>query len=158
MRKDEFIQRNECLLLLTKCLIILFIILYILAIGFSLLGRLFSSCREQGPFFGVVHGLLLALASLLQSTGSRLTGFSSCSTGAQQLCFSGSRAQNLELFLSSCGTGAQLLCGMRDLPRPVIEPMSHALAGEFSTTQPSGKPDLANLTVYLDRETSHLRS
>ena len=83
MRKDEFIQRNECLLLLTKCLIIFFIILYILAVGFSLLGRLFSSCREQGPFFGVVHGLLLALASLLQSTGSRLTGFSSCSTGAQ---------------------------------------------------------------------------
>ena len=64
MRKDEFIQRNECLLLLTKCLIIFFIILYILAVGFSLLGRLFSSCREQGPFFGVVHGLLLALASL----------------------------------------------------------------------------------------------
>ena len=43
MRKDEFIQRNECLLLLTKCLIIFFIILYILAVGFSLLGRLTDS-------------------------------------------------------------------------------------------------------------------
>ena len=46
----------------------------------------------------------------------------------------------LELRLSSCGSQAQLLCGMWDLPRPGIEPMSSALAGEFFTTEPSGKP------------------
>ena len=44
---------------------------------------------------------------LLLSTGSRLTGF------------------------SSCGTWALLLCSMWNLPRPRIKPMSPKLAGEF---------------------------
>ena len=42
--------------------------------------------------------------------------------------------------LSSRGTWACLLCGMRDLPRSGIEPVSPALAGEFFTTEPPGKP------------------
>ena len=65
---------------------------------------------------------------LLRSTGSRHTGFSSC----------GSRA--LDRRLSSCGTWTQLLCGMWDLPGPGLKPVSPALAGEFSTTVPPGKP------------------
>ena len=44
--------------------------------GSSLLHGLFSSCWEQGLLFVSVRGLLL-----LQSTGSRCTGFSSCGTG-----------------------------------------------------------------------------
>ena len=42
--------------------------------------------------------------------------------------------------LSSCGSRAQLLRGMWDLPGPVLEPVSPALAGRFSTTVPPGKP------------------
>ena len=52
---------------------------------------------------------------LLQSTGSRRRG------------------------LSSCGAWAQLLCGMEDLPGPGMEPVSLALAGGFLTTGPPGK-------------------
>ena len=42
--------------------------------------------------------------------------------------------------LSNCGSRAELLRGMWDLPRPVLEPTSPALAGRFSTTAPPGKP------------------
>ena len=52
---------------------------------------------------------------LLQSTGCRHAGF------------------------SSCGAWAQLPCGMWDLPRPVIKLVSPALTGGFSTTGPPGK-------------------
>ena len=107
--------------------------------------------------FVAVHGLSLAAASggysslwctgfslwwllLLQSMGSRHTGFSS----------SGLRA--LEGRLSSCGAWAQLLHGMWDLPRPGIEPMSPALAGRFLTTVPPGQSQFSTfflLQIYL---------
>ena len=54
-------------------------------------------------------------ASLLQSMGSRRLGF------------------------CSCDTWTQFLRGTWDLPRPGIEPVSPALAGEYFTTEP-GKP------------------
>ena len=90
--------------------------------------------------FIAAHGLSLVAASgghsslwctclslqwllLLQSTGSRHAGF------------------------SSCGAWAQLLHGMWDLPRPGIEPVSPALAGRFSTTAPPGK---SLNTVHFD--------
>ena len=65
---------------------------------------------------------------LLQSTGSRCVGFSSCGL------------QALACRLSSCGTRAQLLRGMWDLPGPGLQPVSPALAGGFLTTAPPGKP------------------
>ena len=65
---------------------------------------------------------------LLQSTGSRRKGFSSC----------GLRALGCQV--SSCGTWAQLLSSMWDLPDPGIKPMSPALAGGLLTTAPPGKP------------------
>ena len=37
--------------------------------------------------------------------------------------------------LSSCGSRAQLLRGMWDLPRPGLEPVSPALAGNHCTTR-----------------------
>ena len=41
--------------------------------------------------------------------------------------------------LSICVTWAPLLHGMWDLPRPGIEPVSPALKGGFSTTEPPEK-------------------
>ena len=61
------------------------------------------------------EGFSLWWLLLLQSTGSRCMGF------------------------SSCDSQAQLLRGMWDLPRPGLEPMSPALAGGFLTTAPPGK-------------------
>ena len=79
--------------------------------------RAFSSCGEWWPLFIAVRGPLTIAASLV----------------AEQ------RLQTLRL--SSCGSQAQLLRGMWDLPRPGLEPMSPALAGRFSTTEPPGKPN-----------------
>ena len=45
--------------------------------------------------------------------------------------------------LSNCGSRAQPLRGMRDPPRPGLEPVSPAPAGRFPTTAPPGKPSLA---------------
>ena len=56
--------------------------------------RAFSSCGERGLLFVAVRGLLIAVASLLWSTGSRHAGFSSCGS------------QALERRLSSCGARA----------------------------------------------------
>ena len=39
----------------------------------------------------------------------------------------------------SCGAQAKLLYGIWDLPRPEIEPVIRALAGEFLITGPPGK-------------------
>ena len=94
--------------------------------------------------FVAAHGLSLVAASgdysllqradfllqwllLLQSTGFRPTGFSSCGTWT------------LERRLSSCGACASLFHGMWDLAGPGLEPVSPALAGRFSTTVPPGK-------------------
>ena len=51
------------------------------------------------------------------------------------------------------GTQAQLLLSMWDLPRPGIKPMSHALAGEFLSTVPPGKPDIFLFPSFTDEET-----
>ena len=57
---------------------------------------------------------------------------------------------------SSCGTRAQLLRGTWDLPGPGLEPMSPALAGEFPTTAPPGKPLPALLSPTESRPSSSL--
>ena len=79
-------------------------------------------------------GFSLQWLLLLQSTGSRHAGFSSCSTQVQQLWLMGSRAQAQQLWCMGL-----LLRGMWDLPGPRIEPMFPALAGRFLTTLPPGK-------------------
>ena len=75
-------------------------------------------------------GFSLQWLLLLQSTGSRRAGF------------------------SSCGARAQLLHSMWDLPGSGLEPVSPALAGRFLTTVPPGKspctlPILLFLTHFL---------
>ena len=76
-----------------KSLINLFIYLFLAALGLRCCMRAFSSCVKRGLLFIAVCGLLIAVASLLRSTGSRCAGFSSCGTWAQQLWLAGSRAQ-----------------------------------------------------------------
>ena len=78
--------------------------------------RAFSSCGEQVPLFIAVRGPLTVVASLVVEH----------------------RLQTRRL--NSCGSWAQVPRGMRDLPRPRLEPVSPALAGRFSTTAPPGKP------------------
>ena len=100
-------------------------IIYLLCLFLAVLGlrfcvRAFSSCGEWGPLFITVCGPLTIAASLV----------------AEQ------RLQTLRL--SSCGSRAQSLRGMRDPPRPGLEPVSPALAGRFSTTAPPGKPSPCN--------------
>ena len=75
-----------------------------------------------------MHGLLIAVDSLVEHRLWAHTGFSSWSS------------QALEHRLSSCGTWAQLLHNIWDLPTPGIKPMSPALASGFFTTEPPGKP------------------
>ena len=85
-------------------------------LGLRFCARAFSSCGKRGPLFIAVRGPLTVAASP----------------------FAEHRLQTRRL--SSCSSRAQLLRGMWDLPRPVLEPVSPALAGRLSTTAPPGKP------------------
>ena len=98
----------------------------------SLLCTAFSNCGKQG---------------LLSSCGSRAShcgdcgGFSCCRAWVQgHAGFSGCGSQALEHRRSSCGPQAELLLRVWDLPRPRMEPTSHAQVGRFFATEPPGKP------------------
>ena len=87
-------------------------------VGFSLV------VVSGGASLAAVSGLLVAAACRgAQALGH--AGFSSCSTCA------------LEHRLSSL---VALLCGMWDLPGPGIEPVSPALMGRVSSSEPLEKP------------------
>ena len=66
-------------------------------------------------------------------------GCSLLCAGLLQSDLSCCRAGALEHRISSCGTQAPLLHGTWDLPRPGVEPVSPAVAGEFLTSGPPGK-------------------
>ena len=67
----------------SHCFFLIFY-LFMAVLGLRCCTRAFSSCSERGILFVAVHGLLIAVASLVEEhTGSRLTGFSSCGTWAQ---------------------------------------------------------------------------
>ena len=85
-------------------------------LGLRFCARAFPSCGKWGPLLIAMHGPLTIAASLVEEH----------------------RPQTRRL--SNCGSRAQLLHGMRDPPRPGLEPVSPALAGRFSTTAPPGKP------------------
>ena len=85
-------------------------------LGLRFCVRAFSSCGKWGPLFIVVRGPLIIVASLVAEH----------------------RLQTRRV--SNYGSRAQLLRGMWDLPRPGLEPVSPALAGRLSTTEPPGKP------------------
>ena len=82
--------------------------------------RAFSSCGKRGPLFIAVRRPLTIAASPVAEH----------------------RLQTRRL--SNCGSRAQLLRGMRNPPRPGLEPASPALAGRLSTTAPPGKPSILN--------------
>ena len=86
-------------------------------LGLRFCARAFlSSCGKRGPPLVAVRGPLTIAASLVAEH----------------------RLQTRKP--SRCGSRAQLLRGMRDLPRPGLEPLSPALAGRLPTTAPPGKP------------------
>ena len=85
-------------------------------LGLRFCARAFSSCGKRGPLFIMVRRPLTITASLVAEH----------------------RLQTRRL--SNCGSWAQLLRGMRDPPRPGLEPVFPALAGRLSTTAPPGKP------------------
>ena len=74
-------------------------------------------------------GLLIVVASLAQSTGSRACELSSCSF------------QALGHRFSTCGAWASLAQDMWDLPGPGSEPVCPVLVGGFLTTGPPEKSE-----------------
>ena len=110
--------------------LIYFIYLFIfVCVGSSLLHGGLSLAGVSGGYSSLqCTGLSLQWPLLLQSTGSRRTGFSSCGSWAP------------ERRLSSCGARAQPLHSMWDPHGPGLEPMSPALAGGLPITAPPGKP------------------
>ena len=94
----------------------LFIYLFLAVLGLRFCARDFSGCGERGPLLIAVRGPPTIAASPVAE--HRLQ--------TRRLSCRGSRAKSLR--------------GMRDPPRPGIEPMSPALAGRLSTTAPPGKP------------------
>ena len=94
-------------------------------LGLRFCARAFSTCSKRGPLFIAVRGPLTIAASLVAEH----------------------RLQTRRL--SNHGSWAQPLRGMWDLPRPGLEPMSHALAGRFSTTAPPGKPPTAYVLIRV---------
>ena len=90
--------------------------------------------RQAGVLFIAVHGLLIAVASLLCRAWA---------LGAQASVVVARK-------LSGCGARAYLLHGMWDLPGPELESVSPALAGGFLTTATPGKSPLS--TLYRNRD------
>ena len=84
-------------------------------LGLRFCARAFSSCGKRGPLLIAVRGPPTVAASLVAEH----------------------RLQTRRL--SNCGSQAQSLRGMRDPPRPGLEPVSPALAGGLPTTAPPGK-------------------
>ena len=85
-------------------------------LGLRFCARAFSSCGKRGPLLIAARGPLTIAASLVAEHRLHMRK------------------------LSNCGPRAQPLRGMRDPPRPGLEPMSPAPAGRPSTTAPPGKP------------------
>ena len=109
-------------------------------LGLRFCARASFSCGERGPLFIAVRGpLFIAVRGPLTVAASPVAEH---------------RLQTRRL--SSCGSRAQLLRGMRDPPRPGLEPASPALAGRFSTTAPPGKPLLYLFNVILMLKTQPL--
>ena len=102
-----------------------FIYLFLAVLGLRFCARAFSSCGEWGPLFITVRGPLTIAASLVAEH----------------------RLQTRRL--SSCGSRAQLLHGMWDLPRPGLEPVSPALAGDSQPLHHQGSPTVILLRVIF---------
>ena len=129
---EKFIENLQCDALSSS--VSLFLFTYLFRFGFagsSRLSRLALAVASRGC--SRVAGHRWQWLPFLQRTGSRYTGFSSCSTWAQ-------------LF----GAGGYLSHGMWDLPGWGIKPMSPALASGFLTTGPTGKSSFVCFKCSFD--------
>ena len=106
----------------------LFIYSFTAAPGPRLHARALSICGKRGPLFIAVRGPLTIAASPVAEH----------------------RLQTRRL--SRCGSRAQPLRGMRDPPRPGLEPASATPAGRLSTTAPPGKPSNSFFCKRLGRK------
>ena len=88
-------------------LLLIYLFLFLAALGLRFCARAFSSCGKRGPLFIAVRGPLTIAASVVAEHSLQTRR------------------------LSNCGSWARLLRSMWDLPRPGLEPMSPALAGGF---------------------------
>ena len=111
--------------------------------GSSLLCELSLVVASGGYSLVAMRGLLIAVASFLEH---RLWSIWASVVAVHGLSSLGS--WTLEHRTSSCGSQTWLLRGMRDLPRPGIEPVSPALTGEFFTIEPLGKA-LVYSSMYM---------
>ena len=105
-------------------------IYFLAALGLRCCAWAFSSCSKWGLLFVALHGLLIAVASLVAEHGLQASGLQQLQHTVSVVVARG---------LSSYGARAQLLQGMWYLPGPGLEPVSPALAGRFLTTAPPGK-------------------
>ena len=78
LRRCREQPREACLANAHLFFKLIYLFIFLAALGLRCCARAFSSCGEQGLLFTAVRGLFL-----LQSTGSMHMGFSSCGTGAQ---------------------------------------------------------------------------
>ena len=109
----------------------------------------FSSCGEKGLLFVAVHGLLIAVASLVVEHGLQAHGF-------QQLWHVGSvvvahRLQSAGSVVVAHGLSCSVARGI--FPGLGLEPMSPALAGRSLTTVPPGKSPSIMLAVDYFEDT-----
>ena len=109
----------------------LYIYIYIICVGSSLLRAGFVQLQRAGATLRC------------GAQASHCGGFSCCGAWALGMQDSVAAAR----MLSSCGARAQLLRGMWDSPRPGIKPVSPALAGGFLTTAPPGKSQTLSLLI-----------
>ena len=85
-------------------------------------------------------GFSLQGVFLLWNVGSRVSGFSNCSSWALDHRLSSCDSWALEPRLSNCDAWVQLPLGVWNLLGPGIKPVSLVLAGRFFATEPPGKP------------------
>ena len=147
MRRTQLLtQLLHFFFFLKDFLLFIYLFIYFIfgCVGSSVRARAFSSCGKQGPLFIAVRGpLFIAVRGPFSIAAPPVAGH---------------RLQTRRL--SKCGSRAQLLRGMWDLPRPGLEPVSPALAGRFSTTEPPGKPNYCILMSdqHLNLKVSKLSS
>ena len=105
-----------------------------------------------GYSLDVVPGLLIAVCGFL-CCGAWVLGIWSSVVVTHRL--SSCSSQALEHRSNSCGSWAQMRCSMWDNPSSEIKLVSSALAGEFFTIEPSGKPLSSSL---IERKSPILQS
>ena len=107
--------------------------------GSLLLCGLFSSCGDWAYSIAVVHGLLIAVSSLVEHG---LSGVQASVVGARGL--SSYRSWALQYRLNNCGTGAQLFHSVCDIPGLGLKPcLLHSQVVSLPLRR-QGSPSLLN--------------